>query len=136
VIERDGIGEGSGVQKSLKQTLLHSTDKLDQLSSINSETDRKTDRQTDKSAAAAVRSLYKCQTTSRRVRRNLGLDNLHTTLHTHTHTHTHNPIHTDTDCILYKQNWLQHRMYCFTEESWASIGLEFGVQWVGVFTAT
>jgi len=27
-------------------------------------------------------------------------------------------------------------MYCFTEESWASIGLEFGVQWVGVFTAT
>ena len=25
---------------------------------------------------------------------------------------------------------------CFTEESWASIGLEFGVQWVGAFTAT
>ena len=28
------------------------------------------------------------------------------------------------------------RYSCFTEESWASVGLEFGVQWVGVFTAT
>ena len=28
------------------------------------------------------------------------------------------------------------RYSCFTEESWASTGLEFGVQWVGVFTAT
>ena len=28
------------------------------------------------------------------------------------------------------------RYSCFTEESWASIGLEFGVQLVGVFTAT
>ena len=28
------------------------------------------------------------------------------------------------------------RYSCFTEESWASVGLEFGVQWVGVFTGT
>jgi len=28
------------------------------------------------------------------------------------------------------------RYSCFTEESWASIWLEFCVQWVGVFTAT
>jgi len=28
------------------------------------------------------------------------------------------------------------RYSCFTEESWVSIGLEFGVQWVEVFTAT
>jgi len=28
------------------------------------------------------------------------------------------------------------RYSCFTEESWASVGLEFGVQWVEVFTAT
>jgi len=28
------------------------------------------------------------------------------------------------------------RYSCVTEESWASVGLEFGVQWVGVFTAT
>ena len=28
------------------------------------------------------------------------------------------------------------RYSCFTEESWASVGLEFGVQWVGVFNAT
>jgi len=28
------------------------------------------------------------------------------------------------------------RYSCFTEERWASTGLEFGVQWVGVFTAT
>ena len=28
------------------------------------------------------------------------------------------------------------RYSCFTEESWVSIGLELGVQWVGVFTAT
>ena len=28
------------------------------------------------------------------------------------------------------------RYICFTEESCAGIGLEFGVQWVGVFTAT
>ena len=28
------------------------------------------------------------------------------------------------------------RYSCFTEEGWASVGLEFGVQWVGVFTAT
>jgi len=26
------------------------------------------------------------------------------------------------------------RYSCFTEESWASIGLEFGAQWVEVFT--
>ena len=25
------------------------------------------------------------------------------------------------------------RYSCFTEESWASIGLQFGVQWVGFF---
>ena len=29
-----------------------------------------------------------------------------------------------------------HAIVVFTEESWASIGLEFGVQWVGVFTVT
>ena len=28
------------------------------------------------------------------------------------------------------------RCSCNTEESWASVGLDFGVQWVGVFTAT
>ena len=28
------------------------------------------------------------------------------------------------------------RYSCFTEESWAIVGLEFGVQWVGVFTST
>ena len=28
------------------------------------------------------------------------------------------------------------RYSCFTEESWASIGLEFGAQWMGIFTAT
>jgi len=32
--------------------------------------------------------------------------------------------------------WQSTRYSCFTEESWASVGLEFRVQWVGVFTAT
>jgi len=31
--------------------------------------------------------------------------------------------------------WVHPRYSCFTEERWASIGLEFGVQWVGVYTA-
>ena len=37
---------------------------------------------------------------------------------------------------VYRQSIVSSRYSCFTEESWASVVLEFGVQWVGVFTAT
>jgi len=34
--------------------------------------------------------------------------------------------------VVYRQST---RCSCYTKENWASVGLEFGVQWVGVFTA-
>ena len=106
MIERDGIGEGSGVQKSLKQTLLHSTDKLDQLSSINSETDRQTDRRTDRQTdrqtdrrTKVLLLLYAvCTSVKRRHDEYVGILDLIicTQPYTHTHTHTHTTLYTQT----------------------------------------
>ena len=97
MIERDGMGEGSGVQKSLKQTLLHSTDKLDQLSSINSETDRQTDRQTK-----VLLLLYAvCTSVKRRHDEYVGILDLIICTQPYIHTHTHTTLYTQTQTVYY-----------------------------------